>query len=47
VDLVHCIAPELPDHVVNRDQEHAWQVLDKLAGRAIAGQEVLRLDVPD
>jgi conjugative relaxase-like TrwC/TraI family protein len=49
-DLVHCISRHLPDHAIGRDQEHAWQLLEELTGRAIAGQageEVLRLDAPE
>jgi conjugative relaxase-like TrwC/TraI family protein len=49
-DLVHCIAQNLPDHAVGQDQEHAWQLLQELTGRALAGQageEVCRLDAPE
>jgi conjugative relaxase-like TrwC/TraI family protein len=49
-DLVHCIGQNLPDHAAGRDQEHAWQMLDNLTDRALAGeagQEVLRLDAPE
>ena len=49
-DLIHCIGQHLPDNAVGRDQEHAYQYLEQLAGRAIAGQageEVLRLDAPE
>jgi hypothetical protein len=49
-DLLHCIGQHLPDHAAERDQEHAWQLLQDLANRAIAGQageEVLRLDAPE
>jgi conjugative relaxase-like TrwC/TraI family protein len=49
-DLIHCIGQNLPDHATGRDQEHAWQMLEGLAGRALAGeagQEVLRLDAPE
>jgi conjugative relaxase-like TrwC/TraI family protein len=49
-ELVRCISQHLPDHALGRDQEHAWQLLEGLADRAIAGQageEVLRLDAPE
>jgi hypothetical protein len=49
-DLIHCIGQNLPDHATGRDQRHAWQMLEGLAGRALAGeagQEVLRLDAPE
>jgi len=49
-DLLHCIGQHLPDHAAGRDQAHAWQLLEDLADRAIAGQageEVLRLDAPE
>ena len=49
-DLVHCIGQHLPDHAIGQDQEHAWHLLDSLAGRALAGdagEEVLRLDAPE
>ena len=49
-DLIHCIGQHLPDHAVGRDQEDAWQLLESLASRAIAGEageEVLRLDAPE
>jgi conjugative relaxase-like TrwC/TraI family protein len=49
-DLVHCIGQHLPDHAIGRDQGHAWQYLEQLADRAIAGQageDVLRLDAPE
>ncbi len=49
-DLLHCIGQHLPDLAAGRDQEHAWQMLEDLADRAIAGQageEVLRLDAPE
>src|SRR5439155_14661091 len=45
-DLVHHIAQHLPDHAIGRDQEHAWQLLEQLTERALAGQageEVCRL----
>jgi hypothetical protein len=35
-DLIHCIGQQLPDHAIGRDQEHAWQLLENLAGRALA-----------
>jgi hypothetical protein len=49
-DLIHCIGQNLPDHAFGRDQEQAWDYLENLARRAIAGQageEVLRLDAPE
>jgi conjugative relaxase-like TrwC/TraI family protein len=49
-DLIHCIGQNLPDHAMGRDQEHAWQMLEDLVGRAVAGEageEVLRLDAPE
>ena len=49
-DLVHCIGQNLPDHAIGRDQEHAWQLLEQLTDRAVAGQageEVCRLDAPE
>ncbi len=49
-DLVHCIGRHLPDHAAGRDQDHAWQYLEHLTDRAIAGQageDVLRLDAPE
>jgi conjugative relaxase-like TrwC/TraI family protein len=49
-DLVHRIAQHLPDHAIGRDQEHAWQFLEQLTARAVAGQageEVCRLDAPE
>jgi conjugative relaxase-like TrwC/TraI family protein len=49
-ELIHCIGQNLPDHAAGRDQEHAWQLLEDLADRALAGQageEVLRLDAPE
>jgi integrase len=49
-DLIHCVGQHLPDHATSRDQVHAWQLLETLASRAIAGEvgeEVLRLDAPE
>jgi len=49
-ELVHCVGQHLPDHAIGRDQEHAWQMLEALADRALAGEageEVLRLDAPE
>ena len=49
-DLVHCIGQNLPDHAIGQDQEHAWQLLEQLTDRAVAGQageEVCRLDAPE
>lgn len=49
-DLLRCIAQHLPDNAAGRDQEHAWQILDDLADRALAGhagEAVLRLDAPE
>jgi len=49
-DLIHGIGQQLPDHAAGRDQGHAWQLLEELTGRALAGQageEVLRLDAPE
>jgi conjugative relaxase-like TrwC/TraI family protein len=49
-DLIHCIGQHLPDHAAGRNQQHAWQVLESLADRALAGEageEVLRLDAPE
>jgi conjugative relaxase-like TrwC/TraI family protein len=49
-DLVHCIGQNLPDHTTGRDQEHAWQLLENLTDRTLAGQageDVLRLDAPE
>jgi AAA domain/TrwC relaxase len=49
-ELVHCIGQHLPDHAIGRDQENAWQYLEDLTDRAIAGEageEVLRLDAPE
>ncbi len=49
-DLIHGIGQQLPDHAAGRDQEHAWQLLEELTDRALAGQageEVLRLDAPE
>jgi hypothetical protein len=49
-DLVHCIAQHLPDHAISQDQEHAWQLLEELTARALAGdagEEVCRLDAPE
>jgi hypothetical protein len=49
-DLVHCIAQHLPDHALGRDQQHAWQMLETLADRALAGEggeAVCRLDAPE
>ncbi len=49
-DLVHCIGQHLPDHAIGRSQEDAWQILENLTSRAIAGQageEVVRLDAPE
>jgi AAA domain len=46
-DLIHGISQHLPDQAVGRDQEHAWQILQDLTSRALAGQageDVLRLD---
>ncbi len=48
--LIHCIARHLPDHAIGRDQEHAWQILQDLTDRALAGhagEDVLRLDAPE
>ena len=49
-DLIHWIGQNLPDNSVGRNQQHAWQILESLADRAIAGEtgeEVLRLDAPE
>ena len=49
-DLVHCIGQNLPDQVAGRDQEDAWQILENLTDRALAGEageQVLRLDAPE
>jgi hypothetical protein len=49
-DLVHCITQNLPDHATGHDQEHAWQLLEQLTVRALAGQageQVCRLDAPE
>src|SRR5258708_28340984 len=49
-ELIHCIGQNLPDHAAGRDQEHAWQLLEDLADRALAGEageEGLRLDAPE
>src|SRR5262249_31439426 len=48
--LVHCIAQQLPDHAVGRDQGDAWQMLEDLTDQALAGEageDVLRLDAPE
>jgi conjugative relaxase-like TrwC/TraI family protein len=48
--LIHSIGQQLPDHATARNQEHAWQYLQDLADRALAGEageEVLRLDAPE
>ena len=37
-DLIHCIGQNLPDHATGRDQEHAWQLLEELTDRALAGR---------
>jgi conjugative relaxase-like TrwC/TraI family protein len=49
-DLVHRIAQHLPDHVIGQDQERAWQLLEDLTARALAGEageQVCRLDAPE
>jgi hypothetical protein len=43
-DLIHCIGQHLPDHTLGRDQVHASVLLEQVADRAIAGEEVLGLD---
>jgi conjugative relaxase-like TrwC/TraI family protein len=49
-DLVHSIGQSLPDHAIGQDQQHAWQLLEELTTRALAGQageQVCRLDAPE
>jgi conjugative relaxase-like TrwC/TraI family protein len=49
-ELVHCIGQHLPDHAIGQDQKHAWQLLETLADRAVAGEageSVCRLDAPE
>jgi conjugative relaxase-like TrwC/TraI family protein len=49
-DLVHHIAQNLPDHAIGQNQEHAWQLLEQLTARALAGragEDVCRLDAPE
>jgi conjugative relaxase-like TrwC/TraI family protein len=49
-DLVHCIGQNLPDHTIGRDQEQAWELLEQLTDRVLAGEageEVCRLDAPE
>jgi conjugative relaxase-like TrwC/TraI family protein len=37
-DLVHCIGQILPDDAIGQDQKHAWQLLEELTARALAGE---------